>query len=184
MASPGRGRFLGYSFSVSPGVCRVDREEDGTIRLEKNDRYWNKQAIRTSVIEALAIEDPERALARFEKGDVHWLPNWPVALRYAAKVVGLLRRAIREQPPDLFVERLRTLWLTEVISSARFLGRFRRARLERFFVELTDRRAVAGLHVVGVDLELRLRVDGRAGRDRFLAGGNQSARGLAEPWAG
>jgi len=64
------------------------------------------------------------------------LPRWPVALHGAARTVGLLRRAIRERPPDVFVERLRTLWLTEATASARFLGRFRRSRLERFFAEL------------------------------------------------
>ena len=64
------------------------------------------------------------------------LPRWPVALRIAARTVGFLRQAIGAQPPDVVVERLRTLWLNEATASARFLGRFRRARLERFFAEL------------------------------------------------
>ena len=43
---------------------------------------------------------------------------------------------MREDPPDVFVERLRTLWLAEVSAAARYLGRFRQARLDGFFAEL------------------------------------------------
>jgi ATP-dependent helicase/nuclease subunit A len=43
---------------------------------------------------------------------------------------------VRHDPPDLFIERIRTLWLAEVTASARYLGRFRRSRLERFFAQL------------------------------------------------
>jgi ATP-dependent helicase/nuclease subunit A len=64
------------------------------------------------------------------------LPRWPIAVRAAAETVAALRAAVRTEAPDRFVERLRTLWLTEVTASARYLGRFRRSRLERFFAEL------------------------------------------------
>ena len=64
------------------------------------------------------------------------LPRWPLAVRAAAETIGLLRASVRCDPPDRFVERLRTVWLTEVTASARYLGRFRRSRLERFFAEL------------------------------------------------
>ena len=64
------------------------------------------------------------------------LPRWPVAVRAAAETVADLRASVRRDSPDRFVERLRTLWLTEVTASARYLGRFRRSRLERFFAEL------------------------------------------------
>ncbi|HQN95009.1 MAG TPA: UvrD-helicase domain-containing protein [Thermoanaerobaculales bacterium] len=64
------------------------------------------------------------------------LPRWPVAVRAAAETVAVLRAAVRRDPPDRFVERLRTLWLTEVTASARYLGRFRRSRIERFLAEL------------------------------------------------
>jgi ATP-dependent helicase/nuclease subunit A len=64
------------------------------------------------------------------------LPNWPLAVRSAAEILGVLRASVRTDPPDLFIERLRTLWLAEVTASARYLGRFRRSRLERFFAQL------------------------------------------------
>jgi ATP-dependent helicase/nuclease subunit A len=51
---------------------------------------------------------------------------------------------VLHDPPDLFVERLRTLWLSEVTASARYLGRFRRARLERFFDRLCKALVEAG----------------------------------------
>jgi ATP-dependent helicase/nuclease subunit A len=64
------------------------------------------------------------------------LPRWAAAVEVAAEVIAALRDSIRRDPPDRFVERLRSLWLAEVTASARYLGRFRRARLERFFTEL------------------------------------------------
>jgi len=66
------------------------------------------------------------------------LPRWPTALKGAVGIIAELRRALREDPPDLFVERIRTQWLAEVTGSARFLGRFRRARLDRFLADLEN----------------------------------------------
>ncbi len=68
----------------------------------------------------------------------HDVPDWPLLLRAAAETIAVLRRSVRCDPPDRFVERLRTLWLAEVTSSARYLGRYRRARLERFFDQLGE----------------------------------------------
>jgi len=65
------------------------------------------------------------------------LPSWQDGLRSAVATIADLRGTVHDAPPDLFVERLRCLWLAEVTASARYLGRFRRARLERFFDELT-----------------------------------------------
>jgi len=66
------------------------------------------------------------------------LPRWPAALMGSVEIIAELRRALREDPPDLFVEKIRTRWLAEVTGAARFLGRFRRARLDRFLAELEN----------------------------------------------
>ena len=62
--------------------------------------------------------------------------GWPDALTGAMENLAELRRSLREDPPDLFVERLRTLWLAEVSAGARHLGRFRQARLDGFYADL------------------------------------------------
>lgn len=64
------------------------------------------------------------------------LPLWSDALEGAMESLGELRRSMREDPPDFFVERLRTLWLAEVSAGARHLGRFRQLRLDGFFADL------------------------------------------------
>ncbi|HSL17196.1 MAG TPA: UvrD-helicase domain-containing protein [Methylomirabilota bacterium] len=64
------------------------------------------------------------------------VPGWRDALTGALDSLAELRRSIRTDPPDLFVERLRTLWLAEVTAAARHLGRFRQARLDTFLAEL------------------------------------------------
>jgi len=66
------------------------------------------------------------------------VPRWPAALKGAVEVIAHLRRALREDPPDLFVEKIRTQWLAEVTGAARFLGRFRRARIDRFLADLEN----------------------------------------------
>jgi ATP-dependent helicase/nuclease subunit A len=66
------------------------------------------------------------------------LPRWPVALKAAVEIIAGLRGALREDAPDLFAERIRTVWLAEVTGAARFLGRFRRARLDRFLADLEN----------------------------------------------
>ncbi|MBD3871633.1 MAG: UvrD-helicase domain-containing protein, partial [Acidobacteria bacterium] len=64
------------------------------------------------------------------------LPNWPAAVQTAVEVIAQLRRSLREDPPDVFVEKIRTLWLAEVTAAVRYLGGFRRARIERFLDDL------------------------------------------------
>ena len=68
--------------------------------------------------------------------EVDRLPHWGAALTAAVESVALLRRSLRLDPPDRFVERLRSLWLGEATAAARYLGRHRWARLEAFFAEL------------------------------------------------
>ncbi len=87
------------------------------------------------------------------------VPRWPTALRAAARTTGLLRRAIEQRPPDVFVELLRTLWLNEATASARFQGRFRRARLERFYAELEHALASDDGSLASVARMLRRAVD-------------------------
>jgi len=64
------------------------------------------------------------------------LPMWPDCVVDAVEIIAVLRRSMREDSPDVFVERIRTLWLAEATAAARYLGRFRRARLDRFLVDL------------------------------------------------
>ena len=52
------------------------------------------------------------------------LPRWPVALKGAVGIIAELRRALREDPPDVFVEKLRTRWLAEVTGSGPVPGPF------------------------------------------------------------
>jgi ATP-dependent helicase/nuclease subunit A len=66
------------------------------------------------------------------------LPGWPIALKGAVELIAELRRSLREDAPDEFVEKVRTRWLAEVTSAARRLGRFRCARLDRFFADLEN----------------------------------------------
>jgi ATP-dependent helicase/nuclease subunit A len=68
----------------------------------------------------------------------------------AVDIIAELRRSLREDPPDVFVERIRTLWLAEVTAAVRYLGGFRRARIERFLADL-ETALVAG---EGGDAEL------------------------------
>ncbi len=95
-------------------------------------------------------------------GDV--LGLWPVSLKHAVQVIANLRSAFEEDAPDRFVERVRESWLAEVSAAARFLGRFRRARLERFFVDLENRLAGGEGGIAGLARFLRQAVsDGQKG---------------------
>ena len=95
-------------------------------------------------------------------GDV--LGLWPVSLEGAVRVIAHLRAAFDEDPPDRFVERIRESWLAEVSAAARFLGRFRRARLERFYTDLEKRLAGGEGGIAGLARFLRQVVkDGQKG---------------------
>ncbi|HSN57197.1 MAG TPA: UvrD-helicase domain-containing protein, partial [Candidatus Sulfomarinibacteraceae bacterium] len=90
---------------------------------------------------AAALAAVDRAAARVDAAlpGMEMLPRWPQALRAAVAAVAELRRSLRADPPDVFVERVRTLWLAEITAASRFLGGFRRARLDRFFADLETR---------------------------------------------
>ena len=66
------------------------------------------------------------------------LPEWGTSLQAAVEIMAELRRSVREDPPDVFVEKVRTLWLAEVTAAARYLGAFRRARVDRFLTDLEE----------------------------------------------
>jgi len=95
-------------------------------------------------------------------GDV--LGLWPVSLEAAVHVIAHLRVAFENDPPDRFVEKIRAMWLAEVSAAARFLGRFRRARLERFYADLENRLAGGEGGIAGLARFLRQAVtDGQKG---------------------
>src|SRR5215471_21002416 len=55
-----------------------------------------------------------------------------------------LRRSLRDDAADVFVERLRRLTLLEPVEGARHLGPWRAANLDRFFRELAESLAADG----------------------------------------
>ncbi len=65
--------------------------------------------------------------------------GWQHALRDALEALGELRRSFADDAPDVFVEKLRVRTLLEATESARFLGAYRLANLDRFFRELVTR---------------------------------------------
>jgi ATP-dependent helicase/nuclease subunit A len=80
---------------------------------------------------------------------------WPVSLKGAVHAIAHLRASFEEDPPDRFVEKIRATWLAEASAAARFLGRFRRARLERFFTDLESRLSGGEGGIVGLARFLR-----------------------------
>jgi len=87
-----------------------------------------------------ALKAVERAENELREADAmpDDLPRWRAMLSAVLQAIARLRRSYREDPPDLFVERIRSLWFGEVMAAARYLGRFRLARLERFFHHLEE----------------------------------------------
>jgi len=87
------------------------------------------------------------------------LPQWPYALQGAVDVVVELRHSIRHDPPDIFVEKIRTLWLAEVTASARYLGSYRRARIDAFLTDLETTLVAGGGSDAGLARFLRQAVE-------------------------
>jgi ATP-dependent helicase/nuclease subunit A len=83
-----------------------------------------------AIFEAVAASLPDEVpgLARIR--------GWQANARAFCTAVATLRRSFREEPADVFVERLRALTLLEATEAARFLGAWRTANLDRFFREL------------------------------------------------
>ncbi len=89
---------------------------------------------------ATAAERVRRAAAAVPAGvsGLDLVPGWEASLLWALHALAELRHTFATEPPDVFVERLRTLWLGEATAAARYLGGFRRARLERFLGDLEE----------------------------------------------
>ncbi len=81
-----------------------------------------------AVLQAVTLPDGTPGLARIE--------GWRANAAAFFREVGGLRETAARQPADVFVERLRRRLLIESAESARMLGRFRLANLDRFFREL------------------------------------------------
>jgi ATP-dependent helicase/nuclease subunit A len=62
--------------------------------------------------------------------------GWDRNLLAAVEHLAVLRRSFACEPADVFVERLRRLTVIEAVESARYLGPYRLANLERFFRQL------------------------------------------------
>ncbi|MBK6848691.1 MAG: UvrD-helicase domain-containing protein [Proteobacteria bacterium] len=90
-----------------------------------------------------SIAAAEHALPPAAPGPDPGTGAWGTVLRVAVRALAELRWALRHEPVDRFVERLRLLLGAEPIEAARFLGERRLANLERFFAEL-ERQLLAG----------------------------------------
>ena len=107
---------------------------------------WNRQfprlmtELRSPSPEALAVlrravEGAVRAVPRDVPG-IDRVRGWERNLLAAIENLAVLRGAFESEPADLFIERLRRLTLIEATESARYLGPYRLANLERFFRQL------------------------------------------------
>ncbi len=83
------------------------------------------------VVDAIAAEVDALDVPR-----IGHVAGWQHILLDVAAGIGELRASRDALPVDVFVERLRSLLPTEIMASARFLGEYRLANLERFFREL------------------------------------------------
>jgi ATP-dependent helicase/nuclease subunit A len=123
---------------------------------------WNRQLprqmteLRASAPNALAalrktIEEAARAVPRDVPG-IERIRGWDRNLLAAVEHLAVLRRSFETEPADVFVERLRRLTLVEANESARYLGPYRLANLERFF-----RQVLAAMEESGGDATAILR---------------------------
>ena len=64
------------------------------------------------------------------------LRGWEKGLLAALEHLALLRDSFESETADVFVERLRRLFLPEAVEAARYLGPYRLANLDRFFRQL------------------------------------------------
>jgi ATP-dependent exoDNAse (exonuclease V) beta subunit len=124
---------------------------------------WNRQLprlmteLRSPAPDALAalrkaIEGAARALPRDVPG-IDRVRGWDRNLLAAVETLAVLRRSFETEPADVFLERLRRLTLIEATESARYLGPYRLANLERFF-----RQVLAAMEESGGDATAILRV--------------------------
>ena len=84
-----------------------------------------------------AVREVARELGGASPG-LDRIPDWPATVEYGLRCLSRLRQALRSEPAELFVERLRRTTLIELAEAGRFLGRFRVANLERFFLGVAE----------------------------------------------
>jgi ATP-dependent helicase/nuclease subunit A len=90
------------------------------------------EALRTVVAEAAR----ELAVHASEIPGLAALRGWEQGLLAALEHLALLRASFDSETADVFVERLRRLFLPEAVEAARYLGPYRLANLDRFFRQL------------------------------------------------
>ncbi len=86
------------------------------------------------------------------------IAGWPDSLLDAVETLAALRASFENDPPDVFVEQLRTRTLIEATEAARYLGRYRVANLERFLRRLTDDLCITVGDASGILRALRRRI--------------------------
>jgi len=64
------------------------------------------------------------------------LRGWEKGLLAGLENLAVLRASFESEPADVFIEKLRRLFLPEAIEAARYLGSYRLANLDRFFRQL------------------------------------------------
>jgi ATP-dependent helicase/nuclease subunit A len=82
------------------------------------------------------IREAAGAVPQDVPGIAH-LQGWEENLVAAMEALAYLRESWESDPADLFVERLRRLFLIEATEAARYLGAYRLANLDRFFRQLS-----------------------------------------------
>jgi len=101
------------------------------------DRFAKLDASEPETIAGFAslIRDAASAVAADVPG-IERISGWEQNLLSAISDIARLRASFASDPADVFVERLRTRTLFEATESARHLGAWRCANLERFFREI------------------------------------------------
>jgi ATP-dependent helicase/nuclease subunit A len=89
----------------------------------------------TSIELATCIRDAASAVSVDVPG-IERISGWEESLLWAVTDIAQLRASFARDPADVFIEKLRTRTLFEATESARYLGAWRCANLERFFREI------------------------------------------------
>jgi len=84
---------------------------------------------------AVSIRDAASSVAAEVPG-IERISGWEENLLWAISDIAQLRASFARDPADVFIEKLRTRTLFEATESARYLGAWRCANLERFFREI------------------------------------------------
>ncbi len=99
------------------------------------------------------------------------IAGWPISLLAALENLAWLREAYRRESTDRFLERVRERFLLDVTESARHLGAYRLANLDRFFRDLETALEEGGGDIQGVLRALRRSVADAADAEQALPQG-------------